>query len=499
MNNFCRQYMNRNSIILAATCFLISLSGTCLAITYTHGEIHTGKAHEQTVITARLYNRLQSDLVVVNVSEDDVRSMQIYRLTEGKYDNTPHVSILLNPDLIFMDKGNVDGSDQLLFFTESEILKWNPETMGLESVVEISSIYNARLYRSLPKVNLVRDVNGDNRDDVLIPDFDGYWLYLQKEKGGFKDRVKLKLDPVMELSFNKYPLYQNRRLYKGDHDLDGRSDMLFWDGSQLVIFYQKKAAQYQTAPVFYKPQVSMEYETADRISFGSRDQRTSATFLYEITDMDGDEIIDMITLSVESKGLFKKKTTYDIYKGQSSSNGVVFSDTPATSIESRGVQFNLVEKDFDGDGQMEVELSAVEIGVGKIISALITGGVSLDLEFYRMQEGIYPTSPIASRKIKAEINFSSGKVFFPSVLTADVSGDGLDDLIVQHRKDKLRIFTGTGDENLFSKKPVTIDLEMSTEPTFLDPQDLNGDGKLDMMMKFTSEEGERGIKTLIFN
>lgn len=484
---------------LCLTLIFLVMSSSSHAFPHSFSEIETGDAIQQTVIAARLYDEKLFDLAVLRVDEEDVRYLSIYRLEGKKYEVEPQRTRELDENLILVDKGNIGGQDAIFFFTASELLKLDPDSLKLEPIITYSSIYNAPIYHSLPKVNLIKDVSGDGLDDILIPDFDGCWVYVQKNNGILQKRVKLRVKPLMEMSYNGNPAYQARKAFLGDHNLDGLQDLIYWDGDQFQTYHQNLADNFSPDAVFFDAPVELEHETADGISFSARDSQSTSAFVYKIKDMDGDAISDLITLSVDSKGVFKKKTTYEVYKGISSSNGLAFSQQPATRIESKGVQFNMNQKDLDQDGQMDVFVSAVEIGLGKIIGALITGTVSIKLQFYRMEQGVYPDSPNTSRKVKARFNLSSGDVFFPSVLTTDITGDGIVDLLIQDRVDTLKIYVGTGDEKLFSQRAVDIENKLPGDPTFLEPEDLDGDGKQDILMQFLLEKKAGRIKTLIFH
>ena len=35
----------------------------------------------------------------------------------------------------------------------------------------------------IPHVDITRDVNDDDRDDLVVPDVDGFWVFVQMEGG----------------------------------------------------------------------------------------------------------------------------------------------------------------------------------------------------------------------------------------------------------------------------------------------------------------------------
>ena len=43
----------------------------------------------------------------------------------------------------------------------------------------------------IPHVDVTRDVNGDERDDLVVPDVDGFWVFVQRSDGAFADPVQI--------------------------------------------------------------------------------------------------------------------------------------------------------------------------------------------------------------------------------------------------------------------------------------------------------------------
>jgi len=113
----------------------------------------------------------------------------------------------------------------------------------------------------------------------------------------------------------------------------------------------------------------------------------------------------------------------------------------------------------------------------------LTGSIRIDLGFYQMRNGRYPLKPNVVRNIKATFSLSTGDVFFPSVLMADVSGDGLADLLVQDGNDGLLIYPGIASERLFSKDAIEVNAPMPTQPERIQVADLNADGKQDLIVR----------------
>lgn len=67
---------------------------------------------------------------------------------------------------------------------------------------------------------------------------------------------------------------------------------------------------------------------------------------------------------------------------------------------------------------------SAEIGLGKIVRALLTGSINVDLAFYLMQDGGYPEDPHVRRSVKVEFDLGSGTISVPLNLLHDLDFDG---------------------------------------------------------------------------
>lgn len=122
----------------------------------------------------------------------------------------------------------------------------------------------------------------------------------------------------------------------------------------------------------------------------------------------------------------------------------------------------------------------------------------MHLEFYRMEGGIYPDKPNATRKIKGHAPGVSGEkgIFHPSVLIGDVNGDSRSDLLVQKGPEELRVYLGVPGPKLFARRPQKVAVVMPYEEyTWL--VDLNKDGVQDLLMHHPSTTEPHRVTMLI--
>ena len=92
-------------------------------------------------------------------------------------------------------------------------------------------------------------------------------------------------------------------------------------------------------------------------------------------------------------------------------------------IQADGFQFDNERQDLSGDGNQEFVVTSVDISLGTVLKALITRAVSLDISIYTIKAGKFSSAPSIRKTISAKFDFSSGDLFVPAVLGADITGD----------------------------------------------------------------------------
>ena len=227
-------------------------------------------------------------------------------------------------------------------------------------------------------------------------------------------------------------------------------------------------------------------------------------------DMDGDGITDLVTQTVRSEGVLNKSTTLRYYRGRTTFPGkaandrvVRFETRVMSTIESKGFQYEMDMRDLNVDNQIDIVVSSVEFGLTKIIRALLTSSLNIDLSFYRMQQGLYAKKPDSVQEITARFSLSSGEVWLPIVLISDVNGDNIDDLLVQEGDESLAVYCGQRSEKLFAKEAVEVKTVMPRDPGLVSMAAINGDGVRDIILKIpppiSNRQGQHYVVLLISN
>ncbi len=98
---------------------------------------------------------------------------------------------MLRPDVLFVDVVRVGGRDRLVTCEPGRLNWFDPESATERSLVAVTSRFTPPRREEIPHVKLSRDVNDDGRDDLVVPDVDGFWVFIQMSDGAFADPVKI--------------------------------------------------------------------------------------------------------------------------------------------------------------------------------------------------------------------------------------------------------------------------------------------------------------------
>ncbi len=482
--------------------------------TFEQYEIVTGVAKHQTVLTGFLLGGTIAELVVVSIDDNDDRRLHIYAFDDGSW--VLRLDATLRPEVLFVDIANIGGRDRLITYENGRLNWFDPESATVHPLVAVTS-NTPPPKGEIPHVDITHDLNGDDRDDLVVPDSDGFWVFIQMGDGTFADPVKIgppiEMDRIYAADGYRYDPWGEGRVHKMDYNRDGRSDLVFWNEDHFEVHLQDERGLF--APVVKTFTTDVAFDSDDPASLAAPQevrrrridhQLTGATtgrVLHSLTDMNGDGVADLVVFSLEIKSMWSVHFAYEVHFGAPTPDGgTVFAPDVGTAIRSDGLPFGLGSHDFDHDGQVDMMFTTMKFGIfktiGMISRAVLTRSLQMHLEFYRMEGGIYPDKPNATRKIKGHAPGVSGEkgIFHPSVLIGDVSGNSRSDLLVQNGPEELRVYLGVPEPKLFARRPQKVAVVMPYEEyTWL--VDLNKDGVQDILMHHPSTTKPHRVMILI--
>ncbi len=486
-------------------------------------DVDLGSAKHQTILQGRFLDGATADLAVINVDEEDARMLRVYAFNGAAWElarETP-----LRDDVVFVDVVNVDGRDRLVTYEPGRMNWIDLDTSASGVLVEIPFEFDAGADGGIPHVDIAKDINGDGRDDFVAPGPEGFWISTQLDSGSFADAVKLGpaepfLDHVVVDEARSYrdvgvtPMtlsWYLSRVHTVDRDLDGRTDLAFWNQDRLEVHLQDDQGRFDLeprawrldAPIASDGAYSRLFDYSDSgalsIIFGSGEQ-TERTVLESLRDVNGDGIADLTTLTYSGRSLAKQRSVYEVRSGAATPDGVAFDAAVGATIRPQGTTGGMEAwgyafrrwEDFDGDGQVDVLFGDVAVGLGGMSRAMLAGSIAMNLEAHRVLAG-----DAASRiKVRPSGRPAGGGVFFPAVLLGDVNGDGRHDLLVGRRHDQMNLRYGTAGPGLFADESRVVAVDLPDDERNIWLADMNGDGKQDILVHHVSSDRPNGASVL---
>ena len=506
-----------------------SMMPTPSEITFDQYEVVTGAAKHQTVLTGFLFDGPIAELAMVNIDENDNRRLCIYTFSDDTW--KMRLDTKLHPEVLFVDVANIGGRDRLITYEQGSLNWFDPDSAAERALVEVTTNYNAPDEAGILHVDITHDLNGDARDDLIVPDIDGFWIATQLRNGSFTDPIKLgPPDPFLnEIALDDTRSYREvgitaltalwylSRVHQMDYDQDGRSDLVFWNTDHFDVYHQDARGMFSSVAETFTTDIPFDTDGAYSIAFafsgenmfslmfGFR-ENTKLRVLHAFKDMNGDGVADMVIHALEGRSLGKQRSLYEVHFGTPTPNGTVFASDVSITIQPQGTAGGLQPwgyssqwlQDIDGDGKTDILFSDVQTGLIGMSRAMLGNSISIDLEFYRMKDGTYPDKPATIRKIRPAFDpFDRHRVFFPAILLGDVNGDGRSDLLIGKNWKALHIFPGVPGPELLAPTPQKVAVAMPNNEQNVRLVDLNKDNKQDLLVYYPSTTEPHRVTLLV--
>ena len=428
----------------------------------------------------------------------------------------------------------ITNAEEAKAYESGRLHGFDPESTTKRLVAAVTSNFTPPRRGEIPHVDVTRDVNHDGRDDLLVPDADGFWLLIQMSDGAFADPVKIgpatELDRIYGADGYRYDPWSQSRIHEIDYDRDGRSDLVFWNEDHFEVHLQDARGLF--APVARTFTTDVAFDSDDLSSLATGDM--TGKVLHSLADLSGDGVADLVVFSLEGTRISSKQSTYEVHFGAPAADGgTTFAREVGAAFRSEGhIQLGLDRHDFDRDGQVDLMFTTIRVwyresSLWKKLRGFMGDDIVLDLEFYRSEGGVYPGQPDAIRRIQLDgapshreagwvplgIVLRGGKhenrktqegyrrAFNRTLLIGDVTGDGRSDLLIESSHREVRVFVGVSGPDLFARRPQRVGVAMPNDEEYTWLVDLNKDGKQDILMHHPSttevvmeRDGVKGIK-----
>jgi len=433
-------------------------------------------------------------------SDANVRMFSFYETGEdGAVNGEPRKMVSMPRDSLFFDFAPISHPEQqnLLFFDDVGVQVYNLQTGAVNQVIYTPSIYRQSVTPLFQQMDFARDLTGNGLADILIPDFQGYRLFLNDGKGGFPSEIRLNMQVEMRVGSTNprfpggtVPRYNEFPLYSADVNFDGLKDIVFLQDRSFVAFHQKDGGGFGREPQVYPIDIEVIGNSfAEQIRSNDRyaDQSDlSETIIKTVEDINGDTVPDIVTETDNAQGLFNRSTVYRFHYGLKEHGGLAFRRDPDAVIKQDGITADTRHIDFTSDGRVDFAGGATNIGLMKIVGILLSGSASVQVSFYEQNDdGSFETKAKYRKKVSVDFDMSSGQSSVPVVEMTDLNGDGHKDLVLSKGQEKLRFYMATPNaKKMFAKKPTELALSLPKNGKFVSIQDVNGDARGDVLVHY---------------
>ncbi len=303
--------------------------------TFDKYEVVIGSAKRQTVLTGFLLGGAIAELAVVHIDDNDNRRLRIYEFGEGSW--APKLDAILGPEMLFVDVARIGERDRLVLYERGRLNWFDTESATERTLVAVTSNFNPPRRDEIPHLDVTRDLNADDRDDLVVPDVDGFSVFIQMSDGEFADPAKI--GPPTDMSgiygadgYRSDPWSQSR-VHETDYNQDGRSDLVFWNDEHFEVHTQDVHGLFAAEGKTFTTDVAFD---TDRIySLASGDMTGRA--LHSLTDLNGDGVGDLVVFSLQGKRISKKRSNYEVHFGAPTADGgTAFASEVAATFQSEG-------------------------------------------------------------------------------------------------------------------------------------------------------------------
>lgn len=461
-----------------------------------------------------LNNNGFNDLLISHVmtkEEERVRCFSIFYQDETGYSTSADQSFIVDEDAIIYDVADVAPTPGMeIVFFKSDGLHYYESKEGeyrstSELLLKTDSIFKIADNNFLEHFDFIKDMNSDGIEEVTIPQFRQYLIYYKSSQNNYELKSKLnikmsnKLVSSREISRYLVSSYAIPNMIIADYNKDQRNDIVVVQNNYLQVFFQNDSGIYSNDNSV-NVNIWMELTQAYSLSLGTRgrfqrNRLKDKVGINNLRDLNNDGLLDIIIEKFSfNESAFNPKKKFYIFFGkkrpEDESKGGYFDKIPDQLIISRGVHVNSWVQDLNHDKKMDFIIPAVEIGLLKIVTILITGSVDVTAYTYFMDEtGRYPLTPSEETTYSMKFNRKSRKIPVED-FSGDFNGDGLNDFLGS-KGDTLFITFGVKEGQLeINKKNIEFDFDIPSNGMNVKHAFINPDTKSDLIILYPERNTE---------
>ncbi len=481
--------------------------------TFEQYEVVIGSAKRQTVLTGFLLRGDIAELAVVHIDENDNRHLRIYAFGDDTW--IPKLDATLRSKVLFVDVANVGGRDRLITYEQDRLNWFDPDSATEHPLVVVTSNFKPPRSSEIPHVDITRDVNGDGRDDLVVPDADGFSVCIQMSDGTFAEKVKIgpptEMEGILGADGYRYDPWSQSRVHEIDYNRDGRTDLVFWNEDHFEVHLQDESGLFAPQARTFTTDVPFDSDQISLLTTGDM----MGKVLHSLSDLNGDGTADLVVFKLTGRDISSKRSSYEVHFGAPTSDGgTVFAPNADIVFQSdKRIQIGMHQQDFNRDGKTELMITTIHLkflkgSLWKRIKGFMGDDIRLDLEFYQMEEGSYPDTANTTRRIALDgvpshreqgwvpldIVLQGGmherrntekrypRAFNTMLRIGDVTGDGHSDLLIADHPRIMAVFVGVPGPEMFAQQSQAVAIDPPNDEEYTWLVDLNKDGVQDLLM-----------------
>ncbi len=384
-----------------------------------------------------------------------------------------------------------DGKDEIVFLDDKGALTLDPvgaDASASKRIVRRKTVYQLTDFRGALVSDFALELNGLPGLELVLPVVNGFALFEQGEDGAYVllGEVQLKSagyharpERLFFRTNTKAQSYvvETPELIAVDANLDNNIDLYVLYDNRSYLFLQDSAGGFSPTP--------------DRLL--ELTELSAGESCYPLlVDCNGDSRPDLVALRMKG-GIASSECKVDFYLSDKSG---YLSQTPGKTLHLEQARSSALVTDVNGDGKPELVLPAVELGVVATIKMMMQKKGGFDLLIYDLNKGVPSDDFSMRKKLPVALDYTeeypeAGALFNWS---ADFNNDGIHDLVYTDGADHLEIFYGSRTNYMDDDNAIEITVP---EPAQLIPMELNGDGKMDLIVVRRNSGKINGVWTLL--
>ncbi len=387
----------------------------------------------------------QAEMLVLEVERladrSFAHSLELFKRQGNTWQAQAAAKASLPKRVLFMDAGHTAYGPSLVFATPGELHLWAWEKGFFQPTARINlpALRGPPIHKAAQRIRMLQDLSGDGLAEGLLPLYDGVLLLrIFGPQGGMVADLRVQGGEYATLykgtpsnQWIHWIRWPDVRLV--DVDGVGWKDILLFNDGVVVIQPLGKGGKPAAQGV-----LSVDVEPVK--PFDPKKHKRPHVNLARAGDLNGDGVLDLIVYKImRGKKVFESRMSTAVYYGQKrDAKGLAFGHIPDQIFISQGVGFPILD-DFNADGLTDLAVVQVDIGFWDLVKGLIARKFSGEALYRLMgKNGRYAREPNAVRKYDVNISLTHQ----PTILFADLNGDGHDELLLSKKTNTLGIHWG---------------------------------------------------------